>query len=99
MANKTYIIKDKGKGLINDINPINLIEIGNNTNIIQPKSVSFLIEENRTGGTWIDGKPIYRKVINNGDPNPANSNIIIKRTNTEGGSKIYSILEYTKTTD
>ena len=31
------------------------------------ESLSYSTTEQRTGGVWIDGKPIYRKVLNIGD--------------------------------
>ena len=37
----------------------------NGINTIKNNGLSYSTEEKATGGTWIDGKPIYRKVLTN----------------------------------
>ena len=47
--------------------PVDVVEDGNMhavTSNAVAKSLSYSTNETLTGGTWIDGKPIYRKVIN-----------------------------------
>jgi hypothetical protein len=62
---KQGFIIDKANGNINALTPNGLRENGvrvyspNN----QPQGFSYSTTETLTGGTWIDGKPIYRKVI------------------------------------
>ena len=64
---KTYLIKDQGKGLVGNVTPDKLIDIAsgisNESNSGGVDNSYSLIEEINTGGTWINGKPIYRKVI------------------------------------
>lgn len=66
-----------------------------NGNIELESSNSYSTTETPTGGTWIDGKPIYRIVKLIADPDP--SDIETRLPDQIVGS--YSILEYTKTTD
>lgn len=56
-----------------------------------PNINSYSTTESVTGGTWVDGKPIYRIVINTGAVEPLTSTMILSRV---AGS--YTILEYTK---
>ena len=64
---KTYLIKDQGKGLVGNVTPDKLIDIAsgisNESNSGGVDNSYSLIEEINTGGTWINGKPIYRRVI------------------------------------
>lgn len=64
-----------------DMNEIKNIVNGNDDEFIQYKSSivageTYSTDEVKTNKVWIDGKPIYRKVINMGDL-PSNSSKII----------------------
>jgi len=61
--NQIGFIKDTGNELSQ---PIDTVESGNLhavTSNAVAKSLSYSTTEQATGGKWIDGKPIYRKVI------------------------------------
>lgn len=61
------IIATKDEGNEN-AKPVDVVESGNMhavTSNAVAKSLSYSTEEVKTGGTWIDGKPIYRKVLSN----------------------------------
>ena len=65
----------------NTISPTNVGEIMTDLN----HNLSYSTTETLTGGTWIDGKPIYRRVIQgNFNPNPTEAafsyNILTKGT-------------------
>ena len=67
IANLTdgQIIATKDEGNEN-VKPVDVVESGNMhavTSNAVAKNLSYSTEEVKTGGTWIDGKPIYRKVI------------------------------------
>ena len=58
--------KDEGNELSN---PVDVVQDGNMhavTSNAVADGLSYSIDEVKTGGKWIDGKPIYRKVINFG---------------------------------
>ena len=65
------IIATKDEGNEN-AKPVDVVENGNMhavTSNAVADSLSYSTQEVKTGGTWIDGKPIYRKVLNiNGYP-------------------------------
>ena len=70
IANLTdgQIIATKDEGNEN-AKPVDVVEKGNLhavTSNAVAENLSYSTEEVKTGGTWIDGKPIYRKVINCG---------------------------------
>ena len=67
IANLTdgQIIATKDEGNEN-AKPVDVVESGNLhavTSNAVAKSLSYSTEEVKTGGTWIDGKPIYRKTF------------------------------------
>ena len=65
MGYKIYKVNNKGKGTFNDVPPEDIVEVGSNlSNGDVYDANSYSTDEIKTGGTWIDGKPIYRKVIN-----------------------------------
>ena len=99
---KTYLIKDIGKGLVENLTPDKL----------------FYIASGNANRGWIDGKPIYRRVIelNNNSPRDISPFIpdfekIIKsdfityidgkeyRGNILSGSPMAGYIEYTNTTE
>ena len=58
--------KDEGSELSN---PVDVVQDGNMkavTSNAVADSLSYSANEVKTGGKWIDGKPIYRKVVNFG---------------------------------
>ena len=58
--------KDEGNELSN---PVDVVQDGNMkavTSNAVADSLSYSTDEVKTGGKWIDGKPIYRKVVNFG---------------------------------
>ena len=54
---KTYRLADFGGGLIDETAKLKLVAEKSNLNN------SYSTTETKTGGTWIDGKPIYKKYI------------------------------------
>ena len=61
------IIATKDEGNEN-AKPVDVVESGNMhavTSNAVADAFSYSTEEVKTGGTWIDGKPIYRKVLSN----------------------------------
>lgn len=51
---------------LTDTTPVDEVAVGNIQSVTSnavAESLSYSTTENLTGGTWIDGKPIYRKVI------------------------------------
>ena len=86
--------KDEGNEMFN---PVDVIESGNMhavTSNAVAEALSYSTEEVNTGKKWIDGKPIYRKVLNiNGYPatiqtglTSANEVVGMVCKNTVGGS-------------
>ena len=73
------IIATKDEGNEN-AKPVDVVESGNMhavTSNAVAKSLSYSTEEVKTGGTWIDGKPIYRKVIDCGAlPSITSKNVV-----------------------
>ena len=64
MGYKIYKVNNKGKGTFNDVPPEDIVEVGSNlSNGDVYDANSYSTDEIKTGGTWIDGKPIYRKVV------------------------------------
>ena len=62
------IIATKDEGNEN-AKPVDVVESGNMhavTSNAVADSLSYSTQEVKTGGTWIDGKPIYRKVVDIG---------------------------------
>lgn len=60
------IVKTKDAGLVANLNPIDEVKQGvflPPTSNAVAKSLSYSTTEQKTGGKWIDGKTIYRKVI------------------------------------
>ena len=74
--------KDTGDELAQ---PVDVVEEGNlhavSSNAVA-ESLSYSTTEQKTGGVWIDGKPIYRKVISNTLPN-SGGNILIGTLSTD----------------
>ena len=68
-ANKSYINQNSGVADTNKVNDTDMNEIKSvvNNNALELQScidgTIYSTNETDTGNTWIDGKPIYRKVI------------------------------------
>jgi hypothetical protein len=60
MKKQTYILNRRGKGSLNNIVPTDLYLLVDESKGV---SNSYSTFEQLTGGTWIDGKPIYRLVL------------------------------------
>lgn len=61
-------------------------------NTIKNNGLSYSITETLTGGTWIDGKPIYRKVVDCGElPNNNVKSVAHNITNIDKVIKIYGV--------
>ena len=88
-----YIIKNKGRGLIENLTGTDLLEIKDDVEVIY--NLDYSTEETLTGGTWIDGKPIYTITQLTTDAPPTGME-------TEFPTEIigdYTTYKYTKTTD
>lgn len=80
---KQYLNQNSNIADVNKCNDTDLNEIKsvvNNNAVILRGETTYSLNETNTGKTWIDGKPIYRKIINFGSlPNASskevNSNI------------------------
>lgn len=53
----------------------------------------YSTEETRTGSTWIDGKPIYRKVITGTTPSSEGGVLVASILNISNVIKLYGTLE------
>lgn len=85
---KTYRLADFGSGLIDETAELKLVAEKSNINN------SYSTEETLTGGTWIDGKPIYTITQLTADPIPVD-------IDTRFPDEIigtYTVYKYTKTT-
>ena len=85
-----YIIKDTGKGVINGLLPEKVVPVKVNS-----LNLSYSITEIQTGGTWIDGKPIYKITKLTVDPIP---NDIDTRFPDEVIGD-YTVYKFTKTSE
>jgi len=103
-----YIIKatsglpdDQQDYILNQLAPVDEVTVDNMHSVTSnavAESLSYSTTEQKTGGVWIDGKPIYRKVINvNGYPTtiqtgiPSTSEVInlICKNTVSGQSDAY----------
>ena len=69
--------KDEGNEMFN---PVDVVQDGNMhavTSNAVADSLSYSTEEVKTGGKWIDGKPIYRKVVDVGTLPNATSKVVL----------------------
>ena len=88
-----YITKNKGKGLIENLTGEDLLEIEKDVEVVYNQNYST--EETKTGGTWIDGKPIYTITQLTTDAPPSDMETEFP-TETIGD---YTMYKYTKTTN
>ena len=84
--------KDEGNELSN---PVDVVQDGNMhavTSNAVADGLSYSTEEVKTGGKWIDGKPIYRKVVNFGAlPNATIKGVSFDNINADTFVKIEGI--------
>lgn len=78
-GDKSYLNQNADIPATNKVQDIDMNEIkavvNNNANILQGET-TYSLNETNTGKTWIDGKTIYRKVINFGSlPNNSIKNV------------------------
>ena len=75
--NNNVIISDYNNEIITSITGYKFGEVTVQNTITNPlQPISYSTDEQLTGGTWIDGKPIYRKSwTGTGNPNSFNHNI------------------------
>ena len=93
MGYKIYKVNNKGKGTFNDVPPEDIVEVGSNlSNGDVYDANSYSTDEIKTGGTWIDGKPIYTITQLTADLAPT-VDIMIKSTVV---GSTYTEYEYTK---
>ena len=82
--------KDEGNELSN---PVDVVQDGNMhavTSNAVADGLSYSTDEVKTGGKWIDGKPIYRKTIDCGSlPNTSYKNVNHNITNLDYVIKCY----------
>ena len=96
---KTYLIKDKGRGLIENLTPDKLFDIASggvdnsHDYSIDEQQVGRFIYKNDNGDKV--SKPKYRKMILKTDSLPSD----IEETIQDFETTNFRILEYTKTTD
>lgn len=84
-GDKSYLNQNADIPATNKVQDIDMNEIkavvNNNANILQGET-TYSLSETDTGKIWIDGKPIYRKVINCGAlPNNSIKNVTHNITN------------------
>lgn len=75
--NNNVIISDYNNEIITSITGYKFGEVTVQNTITNPlQPISYSTDEQLTGGTWVDGKPIYRKSwTGTGNPNSFNHNI------------------------
>ena len=93
MGYKIYKVNNKGKGTFNDVPPEDIVEVGSNlSNGDVYDANSYSTDEIKTGGTWIDGKPIYTITQLTVDTPPTYETLIDSKI--KAGT--YTEYEYTK---
>ena len=87
--------KDEGNELSN---PVDVVQYGNMhavTSNAVADVISYSTDEVKTGGKWIDGKPIYRKTIDCGSlPNTASKTVSHNITNLDFVISCYGFAKY-----
>ena len=76
-------------GQITDLQPVNSVTSGNMHSVTSnavSRAMSYSTSEVNTGKKWIDGKPIYRKVIN------VNSNPAIIQTGLTSANEVINVI-------
>lgn len=84
---KSYLNQNPSIADVNKVNDTDMNEIksvvNNNATILQGNT-TYSLNETDTGKTWIDGKPIYRKVIDFGTlPNTSEKHVNLNINNLE----------------
>lgn len=80
---------------IEGLNPVDVVEVDNLkavTSNAVAKCLSYSTTEHKTGEVWIDGKPIYRKVVNFGNlPNNTEKRVSYNISNLKEFVRVYGI--------
>jgi len=94
--NQNSDIADVNKVNDTDINEIKSV-VNNNATILQGET-TYSLSETDTGKTWVDGKPIYRKVIDFGAlPNTSDKFVPLDITNLDRIIFLYGLARDTLT--
>ena len=84
--------KDEGASLSVPVDEVKSGDMHAVTSNAVAESLSYSTTEQKTGGVWIDGKPIYRKVIDFGVlPNTTSKTVLTGITNVQNYTNIYGV--------